>query len=65
MTTETKQPLMDISEVAQYLNCSQSFLYKYTESGRIPHLRIGNRIRYRRDEIDAWMASNVSKDLAP
>lgn len=49
--------LMDISEVAVYLNMKASTLYSYVERKQIPHVRIGKLIRFNRRQIDSWLAS--------
>jgi len=44
-----------IKEVAIYLNVKEKTLYALAASGDIPHYRIGRLIRFKKDEIDAWM----------
>jgi excisionase family DNA binding protein len=38
-----------------YLNIKPKTLYAKAEAGEIPHYRIGRIIRFRLDEIDAWL----------
>lgn len=48
-----EQVYLTVKEVAQYLGMKTSTLYTWVRE--IPHYRIGNLIRFRRDEIDGWM----------
>jgi excisionase family DNA binding protein len=48
-------PWLDVDEAATYLRLTKDALYKLTGAKAIPHHRIGERIRFRRDELDAWV----------
>lgn len=46
-------------QAADYLGMSKSFLDKARVHGDgPPYFKIGNRVRYRRDELDAWMEAH-------
>ncbi|HLG56866.1 MAG TPA: helix-turn-helix domain-containing protein [Vicinamibacterales bacterium] len=50
--------LWAIAEVSDYLQISVSSLYKMTArkaAVRIPHIRIGGKLRFRRSDIDQWL----------
>jgi excisionase family DNA binding protein len=47
--------LLTISDISAYLSIKQKTLYAKVESGEIPHYRIGRLVRFRLDEIDAWL----------
>lgn len=53
-----------IENVSIYLNIKIKTLYALVSSGDIPHYRIGKLIRFKKDEVDAWMEQNrqVKKD---
>jgi excisionase family DNA binding protein len=40
------EALWTVSDVARFLSCSSSFVYKAAESGRLPCLRIGAMVRF-------------------
>ncbi len=44
-----------IKEVASYLNIKPSTLYSWSREGGIPHYRMGRILRFRREDIDAWV----------
>ena len=50
-----EQTYLTVKEVAQYLNMKTSTVYALVPE--IPHYRIGNLIRFRKEDIDAWMAT--------
>jgi excisionase family DNA binding protein len=60
--------VMDIRQAAEYLGISGDTLYRYASEGTIPAFRLGNRWRFKRSLLDAWMvrmsnakpASNVA-----
>jgi excisionase family DNA binding protein len=54
--------LLTITELAFYLNVKTKTLYAKVESGEIPHYRIGRLVRFRLDEIDAWLGGCRSKN---
>ncbi|MFT3843346.1 MAG: helix-turn-helix domain-containing protein [Myxococcaceae bacterium] len=40
------EPLWTVSNVAEFLQCSPSWVYKAAESGRLPTIRVGSMIRF-------------------
>jgi len=52
--SETRE-VMDIRQAAGYLGISSDSLYKYASEGFIPAFKLGNRWRFKKSLIDAWM----------
>jgi len=59
---ETQEPipaaadgLLTADEVAALLQVTCSWVYAETRKRRIPHLRLGRYVRYRRSAIEAWI----------
>lgn len=48
---------LDIKELSQYLNIKPSTLYAWVAQGKIPHVKICGLIRFRPEEIEAWVES--------
>ena len=48
--------IMTAREVAEYLACHPATIYKILRKGRIPALRVGGGWRFRRSDIDEWIA---------
>jgi excisionase family DNA binding protein len=47
--------VMDIKDVAKYLDVSQMSIYRYAQEGKIPAFKIGGQWRFKRKSIDKWM----------
>jgi len=47
--------VMDIRQASEYLGISGDTLYRYASEGFIPAFRLGNRWRFKRSLLDAWM----------
>jgi len=47
-----------IREVADRLKISVSSVYRYVETGRFPHIKIGTNIRFTQEHIEAFLADN-------
>jgi excisionase family DNA binding protein len=49
---------MDIPMLVGYIHFSKSSIYKMVEQGKIPYVKVNNRLRFFRDDIDVWMLNN-------
>jgi excisionase family DNA binding protein len=50
--------LLDVGAVAELLNCSPQHVRRLADAGRMPRpLRIGSLCRWRRTDLDAWLAA--------
>jgi len=47
--------LLTAEEVAALLQVTCSWVYAQTRRHRIPHLRLGRYVRYRRSALEGWM----------
>jgi excisionase family DNA binding protein len=47
--------VMDIRQASEYLGISGDTLYRYASEGFIPAFKLGNRWRFRKSLVDAWM----------
>ncbi len=59
MTAGTAQAVlrevMDIRQASEYLGISGDTLYRYASEGFVPAFKLGNRWRFRKSLLDAWM----------
>jgi excisionase family DNA binding protein len=53
--------LMTVPELAAYLQISEKHTYKLVAEKRIPFVRLGSSLRFRRPEIDAWLEARAVK----
>jgi excisionase family DNA binding protein len=47
--------LLTASEVAEHLRVTPAWVYAETRRNRLPHVRLGRYVRYRRSAIDRWI----------
>jgi len=52
---ELPREVMDIPQAAEYLGISHDTLYRYAAEGLVPSFKLGNRWRFKRSLLDAWM----------
>jgi len=57
--------VLDIRQAADYLGISGDTLYRYASEGFIPAFKLGNRWRFKRSLLDAWMVRMSSAAAAP
>ena len=48
---------MTVKQLSEYLTIQSSTLYSWVAQGKIPHVRIHGLIRFRPEEIEAWVGS--------
>lgn len=54
-------PLLTAREVAEYLNVTEAAVYNWVKEGRGPRShRVGRRMRFRREDVDAWLESRAA-----
>ncbi len=52
--------VLDIRQAAEYLGISADTLYRYASEGTVPAFRLGNRWKFKRSLLDAWMVKMSS-----
>ena len=50
------QNLLDVHQAAERLGMSVSWVYRAIEDGRLPSVKLGNRVRVRSVDIEAFIA---------
>lgn len=58
---EAIREVMDITQAADYLGISTDTLYRYAATDFIPAFRLGNRWRFKRSLLDAWMVKESKR----
>lgn len=57
--------VMDIRQASDYLGISGDTLYRYASEGFVPAFKLGNRWRFRKSLLDAWMDEKSGVTKAP
>ena len=47
--------VMNVRQASQYLGVSADTLYKYVDEEKIPAFKLGNRWKFKKTILDAWM----------
>jgi len=55
MAQVATREVMDIRQASDYLGISGDTLYRYASEGFIPAFKLGNRWRFKKSLLDAWM----------
>ncbi len=58
-------PLLTADEVARVLRVTRAWVYTETRARRIPHVRLGRYVRYRRSAVEAWVAELEAASTGP
>ena len=57
----SKEQIMTLREVAQYLGLHVMTVYKLTREGRVPAAKIGGQWRFKRDVLDDWLETQMHR----
>ncbi len=57
--------LLTAEEVAALLQVTCAWVYAQTRNRRIPHLRLGRYVRYRRSALETWMHEVEANSSSP
>lgn len=55
--------IMTMKEVADYLKINDKTAYKLTAEGKIPGFKVGGAWRFKKSEIDSWIAEQGNKAI--
>lgn len=56
-----EETLMDIKQVAAYLQITEATAYNWAQGGELPGIKIGRIWRFRREDIEAWLDENMRR----
>lgn len=61
MATNEDTNLMTVEDVAKLLKVEKQLVYKLKRDRKIPFIKIGGVIRFRRVDIDEWIEKSIVK----
>lgn len=53
--------ILTLDEVALYLKAGKRTVYRLVQQGKIPGFKLGGTWRFRRAELDRWIAAGIRK----
>ena len=51
--------LLNVKQVAEYLQLKESTIYSWAQDGKIPAIKIGRTWRFRRSDLDNWLERHL------
>lgn len=55
MKSDALPRLMTVEKIADYLQVKPSTINQWDHTGFIPHVKLGNRVRFRLSQVDRWV----------
>ena len=57
---ESDGEILTLDEVATYLKIGKKTAYRLAQQGQIPGFKLGGTWRFRRSELDCWIAAQIA-----
>ena len=51
----SKEQIMTVRELSEYLKIAEKTAYRFASEGKIPGFKVGSAWRFRKSEIDRWI----------
>ena len=58
---EADGEILTLDEVAAYLKAGKKTVYRLAQQGQIPGSKLGGTWRFRRTELDRWIAAQIAE----
>ena len=58
---DAEDEILTLDEVAAYLKAGKRTVYRLAADKKIPAFKLGGTWRFRRGELDQWIASSIGK----
>ena len=59
--TDAESEILTLEEVAAYLKAGKRTVYRLAQEGKIPAFKLGGTWRFRRSDLDRWIAESTNK----
>lgn len=53
--------ILTLKEVAQYLKLTEKTAYRLAGDGKLPGFKVGGSWRFKKEELEKWIASQAQK----
>jgi excisionase family DNA binding protein len=60
----TDKLTLTAAEAAELLGVSANTVYRHALQGKLPHVRIGDRLLFPRRELEAWLSAQAQASVA-
>ena len=55
----SQDALLNVKQVAEYLQLKESTIYSWAQDGKVPAIKIGRTWRFRRSDLDTWLERHL------
>ena len=55
--------ILTVKELADYLKIAEKTAYRFASEGKVPGFKVGSAWRFRKSEIDRWIAEQIGPSL--
>jgi len=55
--------ILTVKELAEYLKIAEKTAYRFVSEGKIPAFKVGSAWRFRKAEIDRWIAAQEKTNI--
>lgn len=52
---KTEEDVFDVRGAARFLKCAVPTVYAYVERKAMPHIKMGTRVLFKRDDLLSWL----------
>lgn len=59
----SREEVMTVNDLAEYLKLKKVTVYKYAQSGKLPGFKVGASWRFKKATISKWIANQEKKIL--
>ena len=59
MAEEKNLDLLSFKQACEYLGFSRTFMYKLCREKKIPHVKLGRRLIFRKSDLFYWLGNQV------
>ena len=57
-----EKQLLDTKEAAEFLGISKNTLYEWIIQRKIPHIKVGRLVKFRREDLEAWLKKRTQEE---
>lgn len=61
---DPKGEILTLDEVSAYLKAGKRTVYRLAAEGKLPAFKLGGAWRFRRSDLDEWIAANLTNKNA-
>ena len=61
--TKQQEEILTIDQACEILHLARPTIYTMTSKRRIPHMKTGKRLLFRRSDLESWLSNNKKESV--